>query len=98
MVSQLIFNLTNNTKGFYQKLDTKLSFLRENDFNERFPNVIYDYVTPVNGWHWFNDIEEARAFFNLPDCRVEPAVPYFDIDPLIFYPEFRPTYGLPPQE
>lgn len=25
-----------------------------------------EYTYPVDGWHWFNTIEDAYSFFNIP--------------------------------
>lgn len=94
----MIFNLTNKTEGFYKKFDNKLSFAREFEFLNKFPGITYDYETPVDDWYWFNDIEIARAHFNMPNCRVEPDYIYSDVDPLIFYPEHRPITSIPNQE
>lgn len=29
------------------------------------------YTYPINGWHWFDTIEEARIFFNIPEPVIE---------------------------
>jgi hypothetical protein len=90
----MIFSLTNKTSGFYKKNDSTLIFAREVENENLFTLNKDQYVYPVNDWHWFDDIEQARTYFNMPDCRVEPIYPYQDIDPLILYPEFRPKYGV----
>jgi hypothetical protein len=94
----MIFNLTNKTSGFYKKNNLCLIFARDVENENLFSANKDQYVYPVNEWYWFDDIELARKEFNMIDCRVEPMYPYNDVDPLIFYPEFRPIYNIPPAQ
>jgi hypothetical protein len=59
--------------AFY-KLDTELfeapNFVLNKDYELRVANKD-EYSYPVEGWYWFDTIQDARAFFNLPEPTVE---------------------------
>jgi hypothetical protein len=59
--------------AFY-KLDGDLleapNFVLNKDYELRVANKD-EYSYPVEGWYWFDTIEQARAFFNLPEPVVE---------------------------
>jgi len=59
--------------AFY-KLDTELleapNFVLNKDYELRVATKD-EHQYPIDGWYWFDTIEQARAFFNLPEPTVE---------------------------
>lgn len=49
-----------------------------------------EYTYPVDGWYWFENDEEARAFFGLPEPK--PSIPEAPAG----YPLPYNPYGYPP--
>lgn len=57
-----------DTSGFY-KLDGELLFGPNFVLNANYElrrQTRGQYTYPIDGWHWFDSEEEARAFFGLP--------------------------------
>lgn len=61
------------TSGFY-KLDGDLlyapNFVLNADYELR-KETYTENVYPVDGWHWFNSVEDANTYFNLPNKPTE---------------------------
>lgn len=59
----------NDTAGFYKYESGILSWGKWvlNREYELYADKHAEYELPVDGWYWFNDIDEAKAFFKIED-------------------------------
>lgn len=63
-----------DTAGFY-KLDGELllhgpNFVLNANFELKRENKD-QYNYPIDGWYWFDSVEQAREFWNIPEPTVE---------------------------
>ena len=63
-----------DTSGFYLYQDGGLAFAP--NFVEHKDYQIYrdqkdTYTYPIHGWHWFENENEAKTFFNIPILQPE---------------------------
>ena len=63
-----------DTSGFYKYEAPSLhhgpNFVYSLEFTllrDKISEYQADNVLPVNGWHWFDSIEDARVFFGIPE-------------------------------
>ena len=62
--------MSKNTAGFYKYEETSLhygpNYVLAPEY-ELFKETKDDHSYPIDGWHWFDTIEEALVFFNMPE-------------------------------
>ena len=71
-----------DTSGFY-KFESEMllcgeNFVLNSEYELRREDIA-TLILPVDGWYWFDSIEQAREFFGIPEPVIEEA-----IDPLMF--------------
>lgn len=72
-----------NTKpGFYKLENNELFFGPNFVINTSYHLIKEDkdsYNYPIDGWYWFDDENEARTFFGLPEIIPNPPILGLDI-------------------
>ena len=63
----------NDTAGFYKYESEQLAWGKWvlNLEYELYADKHSEYDLPIDGWHWFNSIEDARNFFGIPVPKEE---------------------------
>ena len=63
-----------NTSGFYKYEEPSLhhgpNFVYDSEFQlvrENIAEYQASNLLPINGWYWFDSIEDARIFFEIPE-------------------------------
>jgi len=66
--------MSENTAGFYKHEQPSLhhapNYVLDNHFS-LYKETKDDNAYPIDGWYWFDSIEEARAFYGIPTPPVE---------------------------
>ena len=66
--------MSENTAGFYKYEEPSLhhgpNYVLAPEY-ELLKETKDDHTYPIDGWYWFDTIEEARAFFGIPEPIVE---------------------------
>lgn len=66
--------MSDNTSGFYKYEELTLhhgpNYVLAPEY-ELLKETKDDHTYPIDGWSWFDTIEEARAFFGIPEPIVE---------------------------
>lgn len=63
-----------DTSGFY-KLDSELLFGPNFVLNANYElrrETKDQHTYPTDGWYWFDTVEDARTFFNIPEPTEPP--------------------------
>lgn len=66
--------MSENTAGFYKYEEPSLhygpNYVLAPEY-ELFKETKDDHAYPIDGWYWFDTIEDALAFFDMPESIVE---------------------------
>ena len=66
--------MSENTAGFYKYEEPSLhhapNYVLDNQFS-LYKETKDDNAYPIDGWYWFDSVEEAKAFYGIPEPVVE---------------------------
>lgn len=69
--------MNENTAGFYKYEEPFLlhgpNYVLDSNY-KLYKETKDDHTYPIDGWYWFDTIEEARTFFDIPEPEPEKPV------------------------
>jgi hypothetical protein len=69
--------MSENTAGFYKYEEPSLhhgpNYVLDSNF-KLYKETRNDHTYPIDGWYWFDSIEEAREFYDIPTPIAEEVI------------------------
>jgi hypothetical protein len=69
--------MNENTAGFYKHEEPSLhhgpNYVLDTNY-KLYKETKDDHTYPIDGWYWFDSVEEARTFFGIPEPEPEELV------------------------